>query len=327
MDVLRTDAEGLAPPAGLGDLLYPLRESDFLGSRLGTAPVVVEGPEGRFAGVFGWDQLNDILAAARVDLNRIHLVRAAENGSLMSCAEPVPQLAPRGRPLRIRPDHLHDALSLGATLVIDGIEELHAPLRTLVTGVENSLRSLVQANLYANLGGAEQGFDTHWDDHDVLIMQVGGAKRWDIHPPTQDAPVGVLSRPPRPSAESVCWSGELTDGDVLYLPRGWWHTVRAVDGQPSVHLTLGTRLPSAADLLRQLLVHLAVEDAVVRQDLPRFAGDESAAQWYGRLRRVLTDAVHEPGLLEKLAADLDGGAPVRPRFGLPHRSRERDATP
>ncbi|MFC9326835.1 JmjC domain-containing protein [Kitasatospora sp. NPDC057015] len=318
MDELTSD-EGECPPAGgLAGLLHPLTEPEFLRHRLGTEPVLIRGEDERFRGLFGWDDLNEILAAHRADATRTHLVRSAGGIALATCSRPVPQLAPRGRPSRLDPELLQQALAAGATLVVDGIEEMHAPLRTLVAGVERSLGALVQANLYANLGGAAQGFHTHWDDHDVLVLQTEGAKHWDLHPPTLDHPVGVLSDPPRPAEGVTSWSGELTRGDVLYLPRGWWHTVRAVPGRPSAHLTLGSRLPSAGDLLRRLLVRLAVEQPAVRRDLPRFADERTAADWYAQLRGALTDAVAEPGLLEKLAAELDEGAPARARFTLPH---------
>ncbi|MEU0342270.1 cupin domain-containing protein [Streptomyces bobili] len=318
MDTFTADA-GDCAAEGLAGLLSPLTESEFLSHRLGVGPFLIRGRERRFTGLFGWPQLNEILAANRADPSRIHLVRSADGIPLASCSEPVPQLSRRGRPSRLRPERLDAALAAGATLVVDGIEELDARLRELVAGVESSLGALVQANLYVNLGGAHQGFHTHWDDHDVLVLQTEGAKRWDIHPPTTDYPVGVLSAPPKPAAGAASWSGELTDGDVLYLPRGWWHTVRAVEGTPSAHLTLGTRLPSAGDLLRRLLVHLVSEHGIVRQDLPRFAAPDRADGWYAALRQVLADAAAEPGLLEKLAAEVDAGAPARPRFTLPRR--------
>ncbi|MFF4104220.1 cupin domain-containing protein [Streptomyces sp. NPDC001903] len=324
METLEAGAERCAPADGLAGLLSPLAETEFLRHRLATAPVVIRGREGRFRDLFGWSQLNEVLAAARTDASRIHLVRSADGVPLASCAEPVPQLSPRGRPARLRPDRLYETLSAGSTLVVDGIEELHAPLRALVTAVEGALRSLVQANLYVNLGGAEQGFHTHWDDHDVFILQVEGAKHWDVHPPTEEYPVGVLSTPPPPAEGAATWSGELTEGDVLYLPRGWWHTVKAVEGRPSAHLTLGTRLPSAGDLLRRLLGHLARSHPLVRQGLPRFTTEEGARDWYEALREVLVTAAREPGLLEELAGQADGGAPVRPRFALPHRRPATD---
>ncbi|WP_331719363.1 JmjC domain-containing protein [Streptomyces sp. NBC_00158] len=318
MEILQADAADHVPADGLAGLLSPLAEPEFLRHRLGTEPVLIRGREGRFHGLFGWPRLNEVLAAARTDPSRTHLVRSADGIPLASCAEPVPQLSPRGRPSRLHPDRLYEVLAAGATLVIDGIEELHTPLRTLTTALEDTLRTLVQANLYANLGGAEQGFHTHWDDHDVFVLQTGGAKHWDLHPPTEDHPVGVLSTPAPPPAGAATWSGELTDGDVLYLPRGWWHTVRAVEGSPSLHLTLGTRLPSAGDLLRRLLTHLARNHPHVRQDLPRFTTPEDARNWYEDLREVLVTAAREPGLLERLAARADAGAPARPEFTLPH---------
>ncbi|MET9966846.1 cupin domain-containing protein [Streptomyces sp. NPDC006356] len=303
---------------GLGRLIAPLEEDVFLRDHLGRHPLLLTGRPGRFGALFGWPDLNECLAASRVDPARMHLTRATRGVPVTSCAESVPQLAARGRPLRLRPDRVREALQEGATLVVDGVEELHPRLRTLVASVEQSLGTLVQANLYANLGDAAEGFGIHWDDHDVLVIQAAGAKHWEVHAPTQEAPVGVLSAPEPPTGRSPYWTGTLTDGDVLYLPRGWWHRVSPGDG-PSLHLTLGARLPSVGDLLRRLLRHIAAEQPVARYDLPRFADEHTAALFYGELRAMLAKSIDEQGLLERLADEVCRAAVAeRPVFTLPY---------
>ena len=309
---------------GLGRLIAPLEEDAFLRDHLGRRPLLVTGTPGRFGALFGWSDLNDVLASSRVDPARMHLARAAQGVPVTSCAESVPQLASRGRPLRLRPDRLRDVLQDGATLAVDGVEELHPRLRNLVASVEQSLGTLVQANLYANLGGAAEGFGIHWDDHDVLIVQTAGAKNWEVHAPTQEAPVGVLSAPEPPTGRRPYWTGTLTDGDLLYLPRGWWHRVSPGDG-PSLHLTLGARLPSAGDLLSRLLRHVAAEHPVVRYDLPRHADEHDTALFYDELRTALAKTVEEPGLLERLADEVCRTAVgERPVFTLPYGDGDGD---
>ncbi|MGW9136420.1 JmjC domain-containing protein [Streptomyces sp. NPDC055681] len=309
--------------SALGRLLAPLDEDLFLRDHLGRRPLLLTGRPGRFGALFGWPDLNECLAALRVDPSRMHLTRAGKGVPVSSCAEPVPQLAARGKPLRLRPDRVLEALEEGATLVLDGVEELHPRLRSLVGSVEQSLDALVQANLYANLGDAADGFGIHWDDHDVLVVQAAGAKRWEVHAPTQEVPVGVLSSPEPPSGGPPYWTGTLTDGDVLYLPRGWWHRVSPGDG-PSLHLTLGARLPSAGDLLGRLLRHIAAEHAVVRYDLPRHADESTTALFFGELRAVLTKTIGEEGLLERLAEEVCRAAVAeRPVFTLPYGDADR----
>jgi ribosomal protein L16 Arg81 hydroxylase len=35
----------------------------------------------------------------------------------------------------------------------------------------------VQVNSYASFGQTTVGFDAHWDDHDVIVVQLEGRKR------------------------------------------------------------------------------------------------------------------------------------------------------
>ncbi|WSC07830.1 cupin domain-containing protein [Streptomyces scopuliridis] len=53
--------------------------------------------------------------------------------------------------------------------------------------LEHWLRTGVQTNLYASLT-AREGFGVHWDDHDVIVIQIDGAKRWKLYGPTRTAP-------------------------------------------------------------------------------------------------------------------------------------------
>ncbi|MFF7889732.1 JmjC domain-containing protein [Streptomyces sp. NPDC020794] len=327
MYALEAVGSGFVPEMrpGLSRLIAPLEEGEFLRDHLGRRPLLLMGRPGRFGALFGWADLNELLAASRVDPARMHLSRALQGVPVTSCAEPLPQLAPRGRPLRLRPDRVREALQEGATLAIDGVEEVNQRLRSLVASVEQSLGALVQANLYANLGGAAEGFGIHWDDHDVLIIQAEGAKHWEVHAPTQEVPVGVLSAPEPPTGRRPYWTGTLTDGDVLYLPRGWWHRVTPGDG-PSLHLTLGARLPSVGDVLSRLLRHMAAEQPAVRYDLPRYADEHTTALFYEELRAVLTKTIREAGLLERLAEEVCRAAVgERPVFTLPYRDADADA--
>src|SRR5262249_28821251 len=65
----------------------------------------------------------------------------------------------------------------GATLVLSQMHEVHPPLGRFCRGLERVFMHAVQCNIYLTPPNA-QGFHTHYDTHDVLILQVQGEKLW-----------------------------------------------------------------------------------------------------------------------------------------------------
>ena len=83
-------------------------------------------------------------------------------------------------------------------------------------------RERVQVNTYLTTQDTS-GFTLHWDDHDVIIVQLAGEKSWDVRTPSRPVPIYRDAAPnSEPSNEHV-WSGTLTAGDVMHIPRGYWH--------------------------------------------------------------------------------------------------------
>lgn len=89
-----------------------------------------------------------------------------------------------------------------------------------------------------------EGFGVHWDDHDTIVVQLDGAKRWRIYGTTRPYPLyrdieDPGEAPTEPVADLV-----LHPGDVLYVPRGAWHAVCADQGVRSLHVTCGLQARS-----------------------------------------------------------------------------------
>jgi hypothetical protein len=148
---------------------------------------------------------------------------------------------------------------------------------------------------YTPAGGA-QGLARHVDDHDVLVLQLGGTKRWRVWPPrgsggdggeggidennknnknnnptnltTDELPRLYAPRPAPAGSDVAPWRCvTLRPGALLYLPRGWGHEADTdvdVDGEgagdgpasPSVHLTLTVEVEPAMEVAGVL--HAAV---------------------------------------------------------------------
>jgi cupin superfamily protein len=159
----------------------------------------------------------------------------------------------------------------GATVVLQGLHRIWPPIIDFTRRLGAELRQPLQVNAYLTPAG-NKGFATHYDTHDVFVLQVDGTKRWRIHPPVLSDPLERQAWGGR--AEEVAATAEgpaaldvvLAAGDALYLPRGWLHSAEA-QGERSLHLTIGVRALTRYAIVEELLA-LAAEDARLRATLP-----------------------------------------------------------
>ena len=168
----------------------------------------------------------------------------------------------------------------GATIVLQALHRHWSPLARFCRSLEQDLTHPVQANAYVTPSAA-QGLAVHHDTHDVFVLQVGGHKRWSVHPPVVELP--LRSQPWSSSMGPVAGpllDLELAPGDCLYIPRGFPHAARAQEGV-SAHVTVGVLAWTGDDVAREV-VRRAGDHLPLRHALPvGFAGDE----------KVLTEAV------------------------------------
>lgn len=311
MSVARTrTAPGLA---SLARVLEPYAPEEFLDSSWGVNFLHVRGRAGRFARMMPWERLGEIVSRQRLDFPRLRLVRDGK---------PIPvstylrqQIGGRQKTTipRLKSAGLARSLREGATLVLDAVDELSEPVEELAKGLELLFRERVQVNLYAGWQ-TSRGFDLHWDDHDVFILQVTGRKKWSIYGQTRPFPlVNDIEQAQKPEHEPL-WEGTLEDGDLLYIPRGWWHVAEPL-AEPTLHLTVGVHNRTGLDLLRWLSERTRASEAF-RRDLPRMVSANERAAHNSRLREALL-AAWDDSLLESFYEDLDARAEPRARISLP----------
>lgn len=292
------------------DTVAPIAVGDFLERFLSRDLVIVPGHASKFSDLVPWGSLNEVLSSLRVAGTRIKLFKdgaAIDNARFLEDID-----NPSGTLLRSR--ETTQLLRDGATLIVNQADELFPALRTLLESCEDQFRIVANANLYA-AWRAQKGFDLHWDDHDTLILQVSGRKKWDIYRPTREFPIqgDVTGTPARPVDPPV-WSGILAQGDLLYMPRGWWHVACPMD-EPTLHLTIGLRHPRGVDLLQWLVAQL-YEYVDIRMPLPHIASSEAQLAYAETLRRHVSAALHGD-IVEEFMRATDRKARPRPRFRLP----------
>ncbi len=197
----------------------------------------------------------------------------------------------------------------GASLVVSQFHETHPPLADFCRGLEKLFLHPVQANIYLTPPAA-QGFRTHYDTHDVLVLQVEGRKRWRVWDGER------VARPTRctPWPGSMEPLGEphvltLAPGDALYIPRGVMHDAATTgEGGHSLHVTVGLLEASWAQGLRLLLDAAEADDAALRESVPtwRIGEADFAPALAAALARLAGPAQAERLanlLLETLARD------------------------
>lgn len=219
----------------------------------------------------------------------------------------------------------------GATLVLQALQRTWEPLGAFSAALAAELGNPVQANAYIT-PPQNQGFDDHYDVHDVFVLQIEGTKRWVLHPPVLDAPLRDQPWTDRREQVAAAAAQEpyidavLEPGDALYLPRGWLHAATA-QGEVSIHVTLGilnwTRY-AVAEQVTQSVLALLREDPAMRQSLPLGADgpdDEGLALVKERITAVLGDADPSAGL----ARTRRGQARPAPRLARATGQRRRAA--
>ena len=106
--------------------------------------------------------------------------------------------------------------------------------------VQRRLHVACSVNLYATPAGATT-LEPHADDHCVFVAQLSGAKLWRIFLDGEQFP-DLGATLPRPGDDANSFFVTLYTGDVMYLPRGAPHVCQALDGEPSIHVSIGLDL-------------------------------------------------------------------------------------
>jgi hypothetical protein len=301
-------------PSDLAGLLAPVDVDSFLSKIWGKEFRHIPGNPGKFAELLPWSALNRILEQHRLEPPRLRLTREGQ---------PVPATSyttfqasrkknGNGIPRLLAPEfqrHLRD----GATLILDAVDELHSPITDLAEALESVFRVRVQVNAYAGWR-TSHGFDLHWDDHDVLVLQIAGRKRWKVWGMTRKFPLAKDIERALPPEGDPLWDGLLSDGDLLYIPRGWWHLAMPLD-EPTLHLTVGVNNPTGADLLAWFVDRLRSSEQV-RQDLPVFADAPARRAAGERLIEVLANG-WSANIIDEYLDEADAKSRPRARISLP----------
>lgn len=209
----------------------------------------------------------------------VRLVRDLEYFDLSAAVASHHGQFPGGRS-RIRVGALAAALDDGYSLVLDGLDLRDQAWVSLAELFERVFGCTVNINGYMSTR-TQTSFGGHWDDQEVVIVQLIGQKRWRVERPIALSPL-KSSHGSATSGEAV-WEGTLKPGDVLYVPRGWGHLVSGVD-ELTFHFTITIPRINGVGVLARSLDMLGAARSVPSRSsgaLPIALGGEQSGELGG----------------------------------------------
>lgn len=249
--------------AGIDSLLGDRAREDVLGGHWSQSPQLLRGGAADLCATIPLQKVTALAAAGlRHPSNRATLI--VEDASVDYTKLGQLQRASKQRAVSL---HHLDEICGDATLIVNGIHNFDDDIGQLMRALFDGFAEHMSMNMYYSPAGGGPGLGMHYDRWEIFASQLVGAKRWRVWPPTIDFPVDdrredaaeVALRPPS-------FDAELGAGDVLYLPRGAWHSVTPTD-VASLHLTIGVHAKKGVDLVDWLLDE-ASKDVAMRQNMP-----------------------------------------------------------
>lgn len=198
----------------------------------------------------------------------------------------------------------------GYTIVINDMQVRNPAAGVLCRLLEKTFFCRANVNLYLT-GPDLTGLDTHYDDDDVFIIQLSGAKYWRTYPTNDRLPLGRNDY-----QDDADWGPSerhiLRAGDLLYLPRGTPHDARS-GPEPSLHLTISINVVRWAEIASELIYALAQRDSSLRRAVPLELLQGIVAPPLSTIPHGLERLVHDnrlwPAALQKIQTRILNGAP------------------
>src|SRR6266404_4556453 len=301
---------------GLASLLSPILLEEFANNYYGREPLLVSGKEDRFESLCDWGSFHRLLDYLPYPNDRI---RIARDGSSVVARD-------REQVLRARED--------AATVIIEDAHLVDPKVGALSFNLASDFCQSIKANIYWSHPGCA-AFNTHYDTHDVLVLQIAGKKHWRVFAEKVRSPI-FLQKAHQVSAPKgpALLDRVLKEGDFLYIPRGNWHDAVA-EGEPSLHITVGVYSRTGIDFLSWIVDELRASEEcrltfpiALGRDLERDAETTpSQAQYVERLKATLVAKLEENGLIQDYLAYCLSESQTIDEFARQHEFNAKSISP
>jgi hypothetical protein len=244
-------------------LIDPVLPAAFFETYFEREPLLITRRQpARYASLLSLDAIDHYLATASPTSPDVFLVDAARELKLDDYS--FPNSDPPGR---LDLPRVYELFGSGATISLSQLHERQPQLAALCRAVEKRFSAHFQTNIYLSPPNA-QGFQTHFDSHDVFVLQVAGSKLWTLYDTPVELPLrGQAFEPERHVAGQVTREFTIRAGDLFYCPRGLLHAARSTD-EVSLHVTLGLIGKTWADVMVEAVSEACLGSPEFREHLP-----------------------------------------------------------
>lgn len=294
----------------LGFLIAPVEHEAFLDAYYERQALInIRGEPDRYADLLTLDALDHFIASADLREGMIDLTNRRSRISRDSYVDA------RGKVSSVA---VAEHYMRGATIILPHLHDSMSNLSEFCRSLEEVFSCHVQTNIYLTPeagadGGSNQGFPPHYDNHDVFVMQISGAKAWRFYGAPVEIPYrGEAFESGEHQPGEVTESFTLGAGDCVYIPRGLMHDAENVGGEPSLHITVGLITKTWADLMLEAVSELALSEPDFRRSLPagfsaREFDREVARRHFERLTRLIADKASMDSAFDLLADNFIRG--------------------
>jgi ribosomal protein L16 Arg81 hydroxylase len=282
-------------------LIEPITKSVFFSEHYERKELVVKREDpSYFASLLSLDKIDEFITTSSPNSNQVGVVNA------MAEITTSDYTTNNGQIDVARLYQLHDE---GATIILPGLQRKIPELAALCRSVEHEFDAHFQTNIYLSPPNA-QGFKTHYDTHDVFVLQIAGSKEWHSYDVPIELPlVGQKFSSERYTPIPALNEFRLNAGDLYYCPRGLVHDARSTD-DISLHITFGLMAKTWSDLMIEAISAACVSQPAFRENLPAgFAtqADFDRASTHAKFRSLITSFAQDvdiDALLDSFGSDF-----------------------
>jgi bifunctional lysine-specific demethylase and histidyl-hydroxylase MINA len=166
------------------------------------------------------------------------------------------------------------------------LRPLSRPLELLARALEVLLHQPVTVSAFWSRGGMRA--PVHFDDHDLLVAQLRGTKRWYVSNKPSELNNTWKSIPEAAPDLGPHESVDVRPGDLMYLPRGTYHSVDSDSG--SLHVSIGFTPLTLREAVIAALDHLSDLDRGWRLTVGGRLGFQLRGQGLERLMPPVVEA-------------------------------------